>query len=118
MDAFQFIKDVPADWETTRVPNGEVGDYATIVRKDRNSADWYLGSVTDENPRTLKVKLDFLEPGKSYEAQIYRDAKDSSYQGEKRFRFEKETRQVTAKDTLTLRMAPGGGQAIRFVAPR
>ncbi|HEX5662687.1 MAG TPA: glycoside hydrolase family 97 protein [Xanthomonadaceae bacterium] len=118
MDAFQFIKDVPADWEITQVPNGEVGDYATIVRKDRNSADWYLGSVTDENPRTLKVRLDFLEPGRAYEAQIYRDAKDSSYQGEKRFRFEKETRQVTAKDTLTLRLAPGGGQAIRFVAPR
>ena len=118
MDAFQFIKDVPADWDTTRVPNGEVGDYATIVRKDRNSADWYLGSVTDENPRTLKVKLDFLEPGKTYEAQIYRDAEDSSYQGEKRFRFEKETRQVAANDTLTLRLAPGGGQAIRFVAPR
>jgi alpha-glucosidase len=117
MDAFQFIKDVPADWETTRVPNGEVGDYATIVRKDRNSADWYLGSVTDENPRTLKVELDFLEPGKTYEAQIYRDAKDSSYQGEKRFRFEKETRQVTAKGALTLRLAPGGGQAIRFMAP-
>ena len=118
MDAFQFIKDVPADWEITRVSNGEVGDYATIVRKDRNSADWYLGSVTDENPRTLKVGLDFLEPGRAYEAQIYRDAKDSSYQGEKRFRFEKETREVTAKDTLTLRLAPGGGQAIRFVAPR
>jgi len=118
MDAFQFIKDVPVDWEATRVPNGEVGDYATIVRKDRNSADWYLGSVTDENPRTLKVKLAFLEPGKTYEAQIYRDAKDSSYQGDKRFKFDKETRQVTAKDTLTLRLAPGGGQAIRFVAPR
>ena len=118
MDAFQFIKDVPADWEITRVPNGEVGDYATIVRKDRNSADWYLGSVTDENPRTLKVRLDFLEPGRAYEAQIYRDAKDSSYQGEKRFRFDKETRQVTANDSLTLRLAPGGGQAIRFVAPR
>ena len=118
MDAFQFIKDVPADWEITQVPNGEVGDYATVVRKDRNSADWYLGSVTDENPRTLKVKLDFLEPGRTYEAQIYRDAKVSSYQGENRFRFDKETRQVTANDSLTLRLAPGGGQAIRFVAPR
>jgi alpha-glucosidase len=118
MDAFQFIKDVPADWDDTRVPNGEVGDYVTIVRKDRNSADWYLGSVTDENPRTLKVKLDFLDPGKTYEAQVYRDAKDSTYQGEKRFRFERETRKVTSSDTLTLRLAPGGGQAIRFVAPR
>jgi alpha-glucosidase len=118
MDAFQFIKDVPADWEFTRVPNGEVGDYVTMVRKDRNSADWYLGSITDENPRTLKVKLDFLEPGRTYEAQIYRDARDSTYKGEKRFAFERETRKVTAGDTLTLRLAPSGGQAIRFAAGR
>ena len=51
---FQFIKDVPADWADTRVLNGEVGDYATIVRKDRNSEDWYLGSVTDEAARQLR----------------------------------------------------------------
>lgn len=118
MDAFQFIKDVPTDWETTRVANGEVGDYATIVRKQRGGQDWYLGSVTDEQARTLKVKLDFLDPGKTYQAQIYRDAKDADYRGEKRFAFERETRTVTAADTLTLRLAPGGGQAIRFVAPR
>jgi alpha-glucosidase len=116
MDAFQFIKDVPTDWETTRVPNGEVGDYVTIVRKERGGNDWYLGSVTDETARTVRVKLDFLDPGKTYEAQIYRDAKDTTYQGEKRFKFERETRKVTAKDTLTLRLAPGGGQAIRFKA--
>ena len=58
---FQFIKDVPTDWAQTLVPNGEVGDYVTIVRKDRNSDDWYLGSVTDENARTLEVRLDFLD---------------------------------------------------------
>jgi hypothetical protein len=56
MDAFQFIRDVPVDWQETHVLNGEVGDYATIVRKDRNSADWYLGSVTDENARTLRCR--------------------------------------------------------------
>ena len=63
---FQFIKDVPTDWEDTRVLNGEVGDYVTFARKDRNSEDWYLGSVTDENARTLQVPLDFLDAGRSY----------------------------------------------------
>ena len=45
---FQFIEDVPVDWSDTRVLNGEVGDYVTIARKDRNSDDWYLGAITDE----------------------------------------------------------------------
>ena len=76
---FQFIKDVPTDWAQTLVPNGEVGDYVTIVRKDRNSDDWYLGSVTDENARTLQVQLDFLDPDRSYRAQIYRDGANADW---------------------------------------
>jgi alpha-glucosidase len=116
MDAFKFIEDVPTDWEFTRVPNGEVGEYATIVRKDRNSDDWYLGSVTNENPRTLQVKLDFLAPGRQYEAQVYRDGDGADWHGDARFRFARETRVVTAADSLALKLAPGGGEAIRFKA--
>ncbi len=121
MDAFQFIRDVPVDWHETRVANGEVGDYATIVRKDRNSEDWYLGSVTDEQARTLRVPLDFLSPGKSYTAQIYRDGDKAHYNSDNkgdRFDFVRETRKVTRADTLTIKLAPGGGQAVRFVAKR
>lgn len=116
MEAFQFIKDVPVDWEFTRMLNGEVGDHATIVRKDRNGPDWYLGSITDEHPRTLRIKLDFLTPGKTYLAQIYRDGEDADYRGDKRFSFRREQRRVSADDTLELKLAPGGGQAIRFQA--
>ena len=79
---FQFIKDVPVDWSDTRVLNGEVGDYATIARKDRNSDDWYLGAITDEQPRTLRVSLGFLDEGKKYYATIYRDGKDAGFEGD------------------------------------
>jgi len=116
MDAFRFIEDVPTDWETSRMLNGEVGDYATIARKQRGGQDWYLGSVTDEQPRTLVVKLDFLDPGRKYEAQVYRDGDGADWHGDARFRFARETRAVTAADSLTLKLAPGGGEAIRFKA--
>ena len=99
-----------------RAPNGEVGEYATLVRKDRNSDDWYLGSITDEQPRTLDVKLDFLDPGRRYEAQVYRDGDGADWHGDARFRFVRETRIVTASQSLTLKLAPGGGEAIRFRA--
>ena len=114
---FQFIKDVPADWSDTRVLNGEVGDYATIVRKDRNSDDWYLGSVTDENARTIEVSLDFLDAGRSYTAQVYRDGDDADWKTN-RYSIAIEKRMVKQADKLTLRLAPGGGEAIRFVAAR
>lgn len=117
MDAFRFIRDVPVDWQETHALNGEVGDYVTLVRKDRNSEDWYLGSVTDENARTLEVPLDFLDAGKRYEAQIYRDGDDAD-DTDHRFSFVRETRTVTRSDTLTLRLAQAGGAAIRFVPKR
>ncbi|QDH71432.1 glycoside hydrolase family 97 protein [Marilutibacter alkalisoli] len=115
MEAFQFIKDVPADWAETRVLDGEIGDYVTFARKDRNSEDWYLGSLTDEHGRLLQVPLSFLDPGRTYTAQIYRDG-DGAHWQDKPFAFAREQREVTSADVLTLKLAAGGGQAIRFVA--
>ncbi len=114
--AFQFIKDVPTDWADTRMLNGAVGDYATIVRKAREGDDWYLGAVGDEEARKLDITLDFLDPGRMYTAQIYRDGADADYRTAKRHSMVIETQQVRRNDKLTLALAPGGGQAIRFVA--
>jgi alpha-glucosidase len=112
-EAFQFIKDVAVDWSETRVLDGEVGDYVTIARKDRHSEDWFLGSLTDENGRLLSVPLSFLDPGRSYVAEIYRDGADAHWQA-RPFDFVREQLDVTSSDVLAIRLAAGGGQAIRF----
>ncbi|KZE48194.1 glycoside hydrolase family 97 protein [Stenotrophomonas maltophilia] len=112
-EAFRFIEDVAVDWEQSRVLDGEVGDYVTIVRRDRNSRDWFLGSITDEHGRVLPVPLGFLEPGVRYRAEIYRDGERADFRSNP-FAFARETREVTSADALTLVLAPGGGQAIRF----
>ncbi len=116
-DAFQFIRDVVTDWSTTRVLNGEVGDYVTIARKDRRSENWFLGSLTDENGRVLNVPLSFLDPDRVYTAEIYRDG-DQAHWRDKPFDFVVEKRDVRSTEVLTLRLAAGGGQAIRFVPHR
>ncbi len=112
-DAFQFIKDVPVDWEDTRVLHARIGDYVTIVRKDRHSDDWYLGSITDEYGRTLRAPLSFLDPGRKYVAEIYRDAPDADWRTNP-LAIEITRQIVDAATVLTLRLAPGGGTAIRF----
>jgi alpha-glucosidase len=99
MDAFQFIKDVPTDWHDTRVLNGEVGDYVTIARKDRNWRGWYLGSVTDEQARELDVPLSFLDPRALTSRRFYRDGDDADWKANP-FAFARETREVTSTDTL------------------
>ncbi|KGF82762.1 alpha-glucosidase [Massilia sp. JS1662] len=113
--AFKFIRDVPTDWADTRVLNGAVGEYATIARKDRRSDAWYVGAVTDGTARTLSVPLAFLDQGRQYVAEIYRDGEQADYRNEHRFDLVTETKTVTAKDTLDVRLAPGGGLAVRIV---
>jgi alpha-glucosidase len=113
-EAFGFIVDVPADWSRTEVLAGEIGDYAVVARQDRDSADWYLGAVTDEHGRALQVPLHFLETGRRYTAEVYRDGEGAHWKHNP-FAFARETRDVTSADTLVLRLAAGGGQAIRFV---
>jgi len=114
---FQFIKDVPVDWSETVAVNGEVGDYVTVARKDRGSENWYLGAVTDEEGRLLRAPLHFLTPGRRYRAQIYRDGPTAHFRDRPQD-IVIEERVVTSADTLELKLAPGGGQAIRFVALR
>jgi alpha-glucosidase len=113
-DAFQFIKNVPADWHDTKVLNGEIGEYITTVRKDRNSEDWYLGSVTNEEPRNFVFILDFLTEGESYVAQIYRDSEDADWETNP-YGFVVDEIEVTSETYLEVNLAPGGGQAIRFM---
>lgn len=116
--AMKFIRDVPTDWEETRVLNGEIGDYVTIARKERDGKNWYIGAVGDEEARTVSFNLDFLAPGKSYTAEIYRDGEDADYRTEKRHSIAIEKRRLTSTDSLTMRIAPGGGFAIRLVEGR
>jgi alpha-glucosidase len=111
---FQFIKDVPTDWADTRVPHGQLGEYVTIVRKDRRSDDWYVGSITDGKARTLSLPLSFLDAGKRYTAEIYRDGPQADYRNKHRYDLVIEKKTVTAASVLTLKLAPGGGQAIRL----
>jgi alpha-glucosidase len=111
--AFQFIKDVPTDWDESVALAGEVGDYVAIARKQRGADDWYLGALTDENARSLTLKLDFLDPKARYVAEIYRDGDQADWQT-RPYDLVVEKRPVASADTLQLQLARSGGAAVRF----
>jgi len=114
MDAFQFIKDVEADWEESIALAGEVGQFVAIARQGRKSKEWFLGAVTDENARDLSVPLSFLEKGKRYRAQIYRDGPDAHWDTNP-YAIVIEEKIVTGGDTFAVWLAASGGVAVRFV---
>jgi len=111
IEPLQFIKDVGVDWEETKVLNGEVGDYVTIVRKERETGNWFLGSITDENARIFEVDFAFLDENQNYEAIIYKDAKDSHW-NDNPTALDIETMTITKNSKLSLNLAEGGGVAI------
>ncbi|MDT0675263.1 glycoside hydrolase family 97 protein [Autumnicola musiva] len=110
---FKFLEDVPTDWDDTKVLNGEIGQFITTVRKDFNSEDWFLGSITNEEARDLEISLDFLEKGASYEAHIYADAEGTGYQNNPA-EVKISNKKVKSGDSLTLHLGESGGAAIRF----
>jgi alpha-glucosidase len=116
--AFQWIKDVAVDWDTTRVIDGKIGDYVIVARKQKDSPQWFLGAITDEEARTFDVPLTFLDPGKSYVADIYADGAGADWlTNPTPVRITHRT--VTRATRLRLALAKGGGQAIRIrPAPR
>ncbi len=114
LDAFQFIKDVPVEWSTSKYLEAEPGYYITIARKDKNSNNWFVGNSNGYNARTSTITLDFLEKGKKYEATIYADAVNADYKtNPQAYKISKQ--KVTNKTKLQLRTAAGGGYAISIV---
>ena len=114
MDAFQFIKDVDIDWIQSKYLLAEPGDYLVVARQGKKNGQWFVGGVTDDQKRTLDVPFSFLEPGKTYEATIYRDADDADYK-ENPQAYVIEKLPVTSDTVLPVTMARGGGFAISLL---
>ena len=113
MDAFQFIKDVDIDWLQSKYLLAEPGEYVVVARQGKKNGQWFCGGVTDDQKRTLDVPMDFLDPGKTYEATIYADADDADYkENPQGYKIWKQN--VTSEDVLSMTMARGGGFAISF----
>lgn len=111
-DVYKFIRDVPVSWDRTLPILGQIGQYYVVARKDRESEDWYIGGVTNEEGRRVRITLEFLDDG-AYTAEIYRDGLDAHYR-ENQLAIEMESRDVTKNDYMDIYMAPGGGFAVRL----
>lgn len=112
-DAFQFIKDVAVDWDNTYILEAEPGDYITIARKAKGKEEWYVGGITDENPRETIIDCKFLPSGKKYEATIYADGKAADWRTNPQS-YIITKKNIDSKTILKQKLAPSGGVAINI----
>ena len=111
--ALTFIESCPTTWSQMVVPNGEIGKYITIARKERGGDRWFIGSITNEEARSLSIALDFLDADTTYKAIIYEDGPDADYE-KNPYAMTIRQIEVTREDKLELRLARSGGAAIRI----
>jgi alpha-glucosidase len=114
--AFQFVRDVAVDWDTTRVIHGAIGDHVVVARKERGVDRWFIGAITDEQARRFDVPLSFLRPGTAYVAERYADGAGAHWLTNP-LPVAITSQPVDASTVLQLQLAPGGGEAIR-IRPR
>jgi Glycoside hydrolase 97. len=111
--AFKFIRDVPVDWQRTVPLLGEIGKFYVVARQDRNSDDWYVGGVTNEDSRMVDLYLDFLDDDEEYVLELYCDGRSAHYV-ENQLEIEIESRRVKKGEKIDIYLAPGGGFAVRL----
>lgn len=109
--AFEFITACPANWSKTVVPDAKIGEFVTIARKDRDSENWFVGSITNADSRNLSLPLTFLDNGAKYKAKIFKDGKGAEYKTNP-YPVEIQELDVTSDTVLNLELATSGGVAI------
>lgn len=111
--ALRWLEIVPCDWQQSRIVDARIGDYTITARQDRNSEDWYIGAITDEQACDIEIPLSFLDQDVRYTATIWRDGESADWQSNP-YDYIVETRQLTSSDTMAIHLAAGGGCAIRL----
>lgn len=112
--ALEFIREVPVTWDQTRALDGSIGDFVVIAR--RSGDRWFVGAISDEEPRRLRLDLDFLEAGRTYQARVFSDSASAHYQSAP-LDFEVRDLEVKGGDHMVVNLAAGGGQAV-ILSPR
>ncbi len=109
--AFEFVTSCPTNWSKTVISDAEIGEYVTIARKDRESENWYVGSITNADSRKLSLSLDFLDEGATYQAKIFKDGKGADWKTNP-YKLDIEEVEVNSVSVIDLNLATSGGAAI------
>ncbi|MEA5129545.1 MAG: glycoside hydrolase family 97 catalytic domain-containing protein [Proteiniphilum sp.] len=105
----EFFDKVKTVWDDTKVLDGAIGEYITIVR--RSGEEWFVGTMTNNDARKVSTSLDFLDTGTKYVANIYTD--DDAVQTRTNVRVIRVI--VDSKSVLPFQLKPSGGCAVHLI---
>ena len=112
--AFEFIKNVPVDWSSKIILDSEIGSHLIIARKDKESENWYVGGITNENEKAVKIDFKFLSEGKRYSLNIFSD-KDNTHWKDNPMDYKITNQEINSNTVFEIKMAQGGGFAMEIL---
>ena len=105
----RFLAKIPVEWDQIEPLEGKVGEYVAVAR--RNGKEWYVAAITNWDARKLSLRLDFLEEGKTYDMELFKDGMNADTMA---IDYEKQSRKVRKGDNIIVDMASGGGWIARI----
>lgn len=108
---FEFIKTCPTNWDMTVIPEAKIGEYVTIVRKERDADNWYIGSITNATAHDTELDCSFLPKDRKYKAKIFADGEGADYRSNP-YPVAIYEQAIDSDSKIPLHLAPGGGAAL------
>jgi len=104
----EFISKIPVEWDDLKVLNAKIGEYTVLARKNKD--EWFIGAITNWEPKEFEINFDFLDNGE-YQMEYIEDGINADTRA---IDYQKKTKTVTNKDIHTINLAPGGGWLARI----
>ena len=108
-ECVEFIAGLPTVFDETKIISGKMGE--SIVTARRAGESWFIGGLTNWDPRPVSIDLSFLPEGKTYKATIMKDGVNCDRNAED---YSREVKNVNSATRLDIDMASGGGFAMRL----
>ena len=108
-DLFDCIRKIPPQFDSYKILDAKMDEFVTVARQAGNN--WFIGSLTNRNARSLVIDLSFLPADKKYKATLYEDTDETSFM-ENKESYSIRTEEINSTSKLTVNLAPGGGNAI------
>ncbi len=105
----EFMSKIPVEWDDLKVLEVKIGDYTILARK--KGENWYIGAITDWDSREFEIDFSFLSDG-IYEIEYIEDGINAA---ERAIDYKRKTRNITNKDKIEIKLAPGGGWIARII---
>ena len=111
-ELLDFLSAQKMPWKESKTLSGEIGEYIVTMRQASDGV-YLIGAATNEKERIVQIPMSFLPKG-TFVAEVIEDG-DKAHYLTNRETYKVMKKDITRKDILIVKLAPGGGACIKLL---